>query len=87
MGKYTKAGRKITDKVWENPQGNAQRVVDALVQAISAHADDMANNYLNGLRVTDTELMRLKLTAWYKKIPQIQTGYMRAMSEIAPAPI
>jgi len=87
MGKYTKLGRKATKKVWEDPEGNARRVVDAMVFVFSTCTDDLVREYGDGLEKADINRMQKLLATWYKHIPSISRKFREAYARVvAPAP-
>ena len=81
MGKYTKRGLRAGKLSEIGAEAKARAVIDALVEAIGVGIDRMRDNYIRGLEIADTELMSLKLAAWYKHLPAIARGFARAMRE------
>jgi len=90
MGKYTNVGKKATEHVWDDPEGNAERVINALIEAITGHIGEMGENYLSGIQNAPRERMIKLLTAWYNvykgyasRVPKIWAEVKRGT---APAP-
>ena len=86
MGKYTNKGKKLTKYVWDDPRGNASRVIDALIEAIGNNISDMKNRYkervVSAARNPETtRLMEVKLATWLKRVPRIADRFADVMAE------